>query len=689
MTPFRGFQSFTNRLSNLKILRFSTIQIRLTVFFILILFLSISITSLVSYRQSSAALSDKIQLYSEQVTDQISSNINLELDHIRTAIEDIITSESIQNGLSHFYTAGDQQYKLTSEINKTISHKLTLINYLSSVTVYVDEDTTLGTYHSLNKDKMHFIVQTAQMDFDYHYDLIDDSKKEKPFISISKQIRSMVDGKSLGVIIITVEERRIEGLYHAIDLGDTAEIFIMNSQGSIVSSRDKTKFPIQSSISDPRLAAQLASETAQHSISYFTKFFGTDSLITLSNISSNDWKVVTVIPKSFMYAEISSLKQTVILIGLFCLIVSALIAFLISLGISIPSKILLQQMKLVNEGNLNIEFEDHNKDEMGTISSSFNETMSTIRTLIEQVADSSKVMLDQAHVVASLSDHFRINHEDFVQSIKQIASGSSNQAYEATEGARSMSELSGKVHVIRSDNETMTGAITHIGTICNETQQVVMKLNDTTATANSISQVINHDISSLNKQLSTITDIVALITNISQQTNILALNASIEAARAGKAGQGFAVVAEEVKRLALQSRQASEDITDIITAVIQKSQSTVKEAEHSMKIWVVQNDAVAETSKSFDKIQHEVDLILGYASSMRAASNDMGDSSESSSNSIEKIACVAQETAAITEEVYASSEGQLQEIVKLSAMAQNLSEASTILMNTISKFKVS
>jgi methyl-accepting chemotaxis protein len=682
-------RTLLERASNSKIVRFSTIQTRLTVFFVVILFLSISITSFVSYGQSSAALNDKIELYSNQIMGQISSNINLELEHIKIAMEDITSSETIQNGLSNLNTEGDQQYRLTNEINKTISHKLSLLNYLSSVTIYVNEETSLGTYNSLDKAQFKSIVQATQNNFEYNYFLIDDTAKGKAFISLSKQIKSAISGDVLGVIVITLEEKHVAMLYSGIDLGDSAEIFIINPQGEVISSRNKAMFPVNRTLSDPQLVTKVMDGQEHNRTSYFGHIFGEDSLVAFSPIAANDWKVVSVIPKSFIQAEIIKLRQKMLLIGIFCLLISALIAFLISLGISVPSKKLLYQMKLVNEGNLNIEFEDKNRDEMGTLSSSFNQTIGTIRALIKQVGASSESMLEQAQIVASVSDHFRNSHQQLVESIKQIASGSSNQANEAIGSAGNMNELSIRINAIGDDINTISTAIVNIGAICDQTKQVVQVLNDKTATANSVSRIVNQDIGALNRQLATITGIVQLITNIAKQTNILAINASIEAARAGNAGKGFAVVAEEVMRLAQQSRKASEEIADKIAAVIHKSEITVQEAERAVGLLEDQSGAVAETDRSFVSIKKEIDQILNYVSSVHSASMNMVDSKEKTLQAIEVIASVAQETAAVTEEAYANSEDQLVETDKLANMAQDLSQTSSELSDAILKFKVS
>ncbi|MBW7456687.1 cache domain-containing protein, partial [Paenibacillus sepulcri] len=266
--------SILERISNLGILRFSTIQVRLTLFFTLILFASIATVGVVNYRQSSAALNGKIELYSRQVIGQIGANLDLELQHIQFVMEDIISGEDVQSGLAGLKTSGGQQYTLTNAINKTISHKLSMLTYISSVTIRVNRQTTLGTYNSLDKEQLDSIIQRTEGGTDYRYFLIDDKVKGKAFLSISKPIRSAVNGESLGVIVITLEENHIARLYEGTDLGQSAEIFILDDQGSVISSRNKARYPVNRPLRDRELAQRVAGGSSPDGEAYFGEASG-------------------------------------------------------------------------------------------------------------------------------------------------------------------------------------------------------------------------------------------------------------------------------------------------------------------------------------------------------------------------------------------------------------------------------
>ncbi|WP_256758796.1 methyl-accepting chemotaxis protein [Cohnella sp. WQ 127256] len=682
------FGIFT-RIANSKAIRFSSIQTRLSVFFILLLTASIVVTSSVSYRQSSKAMNDKIELYSKQIINQISAKIDLDIEHVKYAIEDISSSEGIQKGLGNVKSAGNDAYVLNDSITKEISRKLSLFNFVSSIVLYVDEATTLGTFNSLNKDQLKSIVAEAQTNHDYHFALIEDTTSGKAYISISRQIKSSISGDVLGTIVLTFTEKHFLDLYKSIDLGTSSDIVIVDKQGKVVSSRDKIKYPVNRTLTDAEVSNRINNTEREEgsSTSYFGQVFGVDSLISLTTIESSGWTIVSMIPKSFINAEINTLEKKMIMIGVICLLLSVMIAYILSLGISIPTKQLLQQMNQVNDGNLTLSIDDPNKDEMGTISNSFNETMGTISKLIERVRSSADNMLGQAEQTTSFANRFRNNQYHFVATIEQVASGANHQAGEAMESLSSMNELSDNINTIGTDINTISSAMTGIGAVCGRAQMIVVSLNEKTDKSNAVARKVNEHIGSLSEELGTITRIVETITAIAKKTNILAINAAIEAARAGAAGKGFAVVADEVKRLAEQSRDASTEIYHIISGVMEKSQATVKEADHAIVLQKEQNEAIAETDRTFDQINQEVKHVLEFVSNIRRSSEKVLYSREKAFKAIEVIVSVAQETAAVTEEAFSGMQEQSIETEKLANMAQSMNDTAEGLTHAVLKFK--
>lgn len=671
-----------------KLLRFSNIQLRLSAFFIVLLVFSLTITSLLSYKQSSGAIQSKIELYSKQVMNQVSQNLRLDMNHIETGIEDTITNLDVQNSLSQYRSSSENQYAVTEKIRKIIKHQISLQGYITSESIFIDKDNSLGFgAEYFDSEQLNRIMELAKKNFDYNYSFVQYATGT-PSISVSKQIKSSISGNVLGTIVLTFSEEHFSDIYKQIDIGKSADVFIIDSAGTIVSSRDKENNPVNQLYPDKQLIENIASYSKQQKSAFTYSIRGTDSLVAYSPIPNTNWYVVAAIPNEYIHAERTQLAKTTVWIGLICLFISAIIAYMISLGISVPSKKIVHAMDEAKKGNLHIHIEDDNQDEMGKISSNFNEMIDNIRLLIEHTSVSSQNVLSQAQSIDAASERTRQSTKQFVTIIEQIAEGATHQASEASESSASMSDLSDKINLVGKDMDTVSHAVENTKRVSESTMDILKSLNEKTATANSVSKEIIKDINNFNGDMKKIENIVGVISDIASQTNILSINASIEAARAGNAGKGFAVVAQEVKRLAEQSRAASHSIGKIISEVLKKYEITANLTNQASLIIEEQKDAVNETDRSFKTIFNEMEQISGYIFNVNDAVKEILLSKEKAIEAIEVISSVAEETAATTEEAAATTEEQLSGAEELAGLAEKLHQTAHELSEAISKFKV-
>ena len=170
-----------------------------------------------------------------------------------------------------------------------------------------------------------------------------------------------------------------------------------------------------------------------------------------------------------------------------------------------------------------------------------------------------------------------------------------------------------------------------------------------------------------------------MISDIADQTNLLSLNASIEAARAGEHGKGFAVVADEIRNLSEQSRQSAERIVEIVTNLLENSDTSVRTMNDVVENIEVQNDKLSETGRMFDSLDEEINEVAAAITQIRQQTAALNTQKEMVTGIVDSLAAIAEENAASTEETSASML-ELNEIVeachkdmgKLTSLAEQL-----------------
>ena len=413
-----------------------------------------------------------------------------------------------------------------------------------------------------------------------------------------------------------------------------------------------------------------------------------NSLVAFAPIAHTDWYLLSIIPRSYLQSELNELQQTIIWIGLICLAISAILAYMISLGISVPSKRILMYMNEVKQGNFNFVIQDSRQDEMGIILHHFGQMISNVRSLLQQAHTASQQVLLKSEEISHAAIRTRESTDQFANIVENIARGATHQADEATTCSVQMGALSQQIHIVGSGMETLSTRITNTRKVSEEAQSISELLSEKTGAVNAVSEKVHTDILDLNEQMKHVSKTVDMIVQIAKQTNILSINATIEAARAGSAGRGFAVVAQEVRNLAEQSKLAAISIVDRISAVQHKAEQTASVAEQAKVILAQQEVAVDDTKLSFQAVSQEMDHVSAYISNVEMAVEEMFTSRMQTLGAVEAISSVAEETAAITEEAYSSTEEQLSGAEVLENHARKLNQTAQELALALSNFQI-
>jgi methyl-accepting chemotaxis protein len=350
---------------------------------------------------------------------------------------------------------------------------------------------------------------------------------------------------------------------------------------------------------------------------------------------------------------------------------------------------MIKCMEVVADGDFSIELDTHRKDEFGLMKKSLSKTISTISVMLKDLKNKSQAIDTQSESLSLISDEMASSAESVAVSVSQVSSGASSQAQELITITETLNEFSEKLENMADaikDVDIYTKGVNSTANESNENMETLI------ASVNKVSSSFNGfetSIASLSSDINKISEITNFINSISEQTNLLALNAAIEAARAGEAGRGFSVVADEIRKLAEQSKISSENINSLIRGVSGNSASMVRNTETMSFEVENQVSIIKSTITSFKKIITSVNSIIPQIDQINTLALSINDDKSSILQRIEASSSIAEEVSASSEEISAASEEMSSSSGEVAASAQVLSEMTKEMMEQVSKFKLS
>ena len=314
--------------------------------------------------------------------------------------------------------------------------------------------------------------------------------------------------------------------------------------------------------------------------------------------------------------------------------------------------------------------------------------LSSMRNLISEVAKVGVKVTNSADGVAHTSNIIRDTSKAISLAIDGIETGAVSQAVDTENCLDQMNELAKKINVVYDSTAEIEQFTNNTKSIVSDGINIIDDLSSKSNATTEITKVVIDGIEKLEIQSGSISSIVSVINDISAQTNLLSLNASIEAARAGEAGRGFAVVAEEIRKLADQSMDAANQIKDIVSEIQTQTKGTVVIARKAEDIVLEQVDALGNTVRVFDDINHHVESLSTSLYNISDGIKGIEKAKDDTLEAIKNISDVSQESAAAAEEVNATSSNQITSIEGLNTAAIELSEYLVKLQEAIHLFKV-
>ena len=326
------------------------------------------------------------------------------------------------------------------------------------------------------------------------------------------------------------------------------------------------------------------------------------------------------------------------------------------------------------------------KDEVGNIMRAVLKLRGELTAVVTDLKVQSGNLFEQSDSLSKSASDTMNNMKDTDRAVDEMANGATMLAQETQSASENVIEIGNMIDKVNDNTEELAKDADNMKELGENAENILRQLIAGQKEMVTHIGVVNDKTHEANKAAGKISEVVNLITEIAGQTNLLSLNASIEAARAGDAGRGFAVVAENIKQLAEQTTSSAADIQDIIHDLEQKSGETVEKAEAVNNIVNKQSEDMKQTADILNQVITGITGLIDKIDSIAVSVENMDKSKENVVDVIGNLSSVSQENAASTEETSASTTMAMETVKKIADEAVNLKDIAQELEDRMKQF---
>lgn len=471
----------------------------------------------------------------------------------------------------------------------------------------------------------------------------------------------------LKVISADLSLQRISIIVNSYIEMEGAQAFLVNSKdGTILAHRDNALISTRLADSGDVFMRDVGEKLGLHD---YQMMEIDDRMTAFTEIEGTDWILVSYIPTETIYADIDGVRILMVVIGLVSLLLLAILIERVVHVVIRPVKELTRIISAMSDGNFTVHVTTRSNDEIGVMSRSVEQFIGSMRNMILSIHSVSDKLHNQAdnsnEVSVEMYDASKLQSE----SMQELNNTVEQLSLSVNEIAENATTLAAVVANTREDGEQVE---LKMKTTVDVSRKGKADMQDVGVAMTSINEAmvkLQQAIGKVGKASEEITKITGVISDIADETNLLSLNASIEAARAGDAGKGFAVVATEIGKLAQTSSSSVHNIESLISEINVLVKDAVSQADDSVDNIRSSGELVNGALKTFDLIFDNIDEVSHLV-------GQMIEKVEQVDNVAVNVAAISEEQAASSEEILATSTTMVEQAHSITENSETVAEGA-------------
>ncbi|WP_448374413.1 methyl-accepting chemotaxis protein [Fervidobacterium sp.] len=403
----------------------------------------------------------------------------------------------------------------------------------------------------------------------------------------------------------------------------------------------------------------------------------------------NGWIFATLVLEKNLMKEANLATMINLSITIIAIVFGVLFALFVTRKFVVrPINDLVTSADKIASGDLTVKVSYDSKDEIGKLAVALDKMIIALRGIVTQIETDSRTVKQEASQVAAVSEETSATIEELTAQVDSVNTNVNNASAAIEEMTSGIEEVAASAQNVANASQKLSEEAQKVSNLANEGQKAIFSITEVIVQTREKSDATFQIVEKLSENAKNIGEIVDTINSIAEQTNLLALNAAIEAARAGEAGRGFAVVADEIRKLAEESKQATQNIANILRGIVDNS---MKASEATKETVEIVNKAYSESNlvkSQFEQILQSIVRMSQMTENLAASAQEQSAAAEEMSSAMDSASKSMVSVVEQMNEVTMAIKQQSDAISNVAKTAENLDDIAERLVEAVRRFKI-